>query len=325
MATDGGGRMAEVVLFAEFDIDKGSTLRESYPQALPHYSPEFFADVMLPEGVHNRQEDFTIFFLNRKNATKHLLATAADIPAGAGDGDVIQNDVVVDSDRAITPGADAAGGNNATDDPLKEFMYCISVVHTTYDTSVRRGAKVKAVAICSRHKVCVYVCVCKLLVCTYGCDIHLMRMFRLVLQFCFSFKDVLSVAAGKLSAMKDDVDAMKILQDLYEVVNAVDTSGVRNLSDMERRLLKRTVSSNGRSGAKDLEESLYFRTHAQWHDQRISLQFKLCSTDDQYDDGLLRKLLLKFGEQTMLIYNAVLTGARVIVLGYNQAAGMCNL
>lgn len=144
------------------------------------------------------------------------------------------------------------------------------------------------------------------------------------LQFCFSFKDVLSVAVGKLSAVKDDADATKILHDLYEVVNAVDTSGVRNLSDMERRLLKRTVSSNGRSGAKDMEESLYFRTHAQWHGQKIPLQFKLCSTDDQYDDGLLRKLLLKFGEQTMLIYNAVLTGARVLVLGYNQAAGMCS-
>lgn len=115
-------RVAEVVLFAEFDIDKGSTLRESFPRALPHYSPEFFADVMLPEGAHNRPADFTVFFLNRKRA----LAGAADPPADTGDDD---------------------------GDPLKEFMYCISVVHTTHDTSARRGAKVKAVAICSRHKV----------------------------------------------------------------------------------------------------------------------------------------------------------------------------
>lgn len=126
--------------------------------------------------------------------------------------------------------------------------------------------------------------------------------------------------------MKEDTDAREILQELYGVVNAVDTSGVRDLSDMERRLLKRTVSSNGRSGArgsnaKGIEESLFYRTHAHWHDQKIPLQFKLCSTDDQYDDGLLRKLLLKFGEQTMILYNAVLTGARVIVLGYNQPAG----
>lgn len=141
-------------------------------------------------------------------------------------------------------------------------------------------------------------------------------------QFCFAFKDVLSVAAGKLAAAKDETDASAILRELFEVVNAVDTDGVRNLSDMERRLLKRTVSSNGRRGAaQDAEDALYFRTHATWGDQRIPLQFKLCSTDDQYDDGLLRKLLLKFGEQTMLLYNAVLTGARVIVLGYNQAAG----
>lgn len=322
MATDelgGGSRMAEVVLFAEFDIDKGSTLRESYPQALPHYSPEFFADVMLPEGVHNRQEDFTIFFLNRKNATKHLLTTAADIPAEATEGD--GGDGKQSADSVDATDVDSGDGAKVAADPLKEFMYCLSVVHTTYDTSVRRGAKVKAVAICSRHKVCVFT-TCYV----SSMDVHSLYAYLCFawLQFCFSFKDVLSVAAGKLSAVKDDADATKILQDLYEVVNAVDTSGVHNLSDMERRLLKRTVSSNGRSGAKDMEESLYFRTHAQWHDQKIPLQFKLCSTDDQYDDGLLRKLLLKFGEQTMLIYNAVLTGARVIVLGYNQAAGMCS-
>ncbi|KAF1336478.1 hypothetical protein FI667_g149, partial [Globisporangium splendens] len=291
----GGGRMAEVVLFAEFDIDKGSTLRASFPREIPHYSPEFFADVMLPEGVHNRQEDFTIFFLNRKAATrKYEVAHGSNNAADATQDD--GNEASESADSALAEGEDEE--KDAVKDPLKEFMYCLSIVHTTYDTSARRGAKVKAVAICSPHK------------------------------FCFAFKDVLSVAAGKLSVVKEDAEAEMILQELFDVVNAVDTSGVRNLSDMERRLLKRTVSSNGRSVAhganakKEMEESLFYRTHAQWHEQHIPLQFKLCSTDDQYDDGLLRKLLLRFGEQTMILYNAVLTGARVIVLGYNQPAGM---
>lgn len=146
-------------------------------------------------------------------------------------------------------------------------------------------------------------------------------------QFCFSFKDVLSVAATKLASATDDAAARAILQQLYETVNEVDTSGVRNLSDMERRLLKRTVSSRHAAlqskTSSDDDDARYFRTHATWGDARIPLQFKLCSTDDQYDDGLVRKLLLTFGEQTMLLYNAVLTGARVIVLGYNHAAGAC--
>lgn len=138
-AGDGADRVAEVVLFAEFDIDKGSTLRESYPAALPHYSPEFFADVMLPEGVHNRQADFTIFFLNRKSAASTHALTADAAVADSASGDAVA--------------ADEKSDNVAETDPLKAFMYCLSVVHTTYDTTVRRGAKVKAVAICSRYKV----------------------------------------------------------------------------------------------------------------------------------------------------------------------------
>lgn len=151
VATDEyGGRMAEVVLFAEFDIDKGSTLRESFPNEIPHYSPEFFADVMLPEGVHNRQEDFTIFFLNRKNANNKYL-----LPGPHSDG----KDEAHDGESAARTSASTmaeGGSDDARKDPLKEFMYCLSVVHTTYDTSARRGAKVKAVAICSRQKVCVH-------------------------------------------------------------------------------------------------------------------------------------------------------------------------
>lgn len=117
--TEANAPFVDVVLYAEFDIDKGSTLRESYPTFFSHYSAEFFADVMLPEGVHNREDDFTIFFLNRKT-----MQSPALIPAK-------QNDF---------PNA-------------SEFMYCLSVVRTTHDNTLRRGARIKAVAICSRFKV----------------------------------------------------------------------------------------------------------------------------------------------------------------------------
>lgn len=147
-----------------------------------------------------------------------------------------------------------------------------------------------------------------------------------MLQYCFSFKDVLDVAVTKLAATKTGDDAKNVLKELYEVVNSVDASGIRSMSDMERRFLKRTISSTGRAAAdetdaQEIEDALFYRTSAQWQDTAIPLKFKICSTEDQHDEGLLRKLLLKFGEQTMTIYNAVLTGARVLVLGYNQPAG----
>lgn len=284
-ASASSSRMAELVLYAEFDIDKGSTLRASFPRAIPHYSPEFFADVMLPEGVHNRHEDFTIFFLNR---LKHAPLAAEAEPAKPGDG----------GEAADDGGQEEEGQEKKPLDPLKQFLYCLSVVRTTHDTTARRGAKVNAVAVCSPHK-------------------HI-----------FALKQVLDVAVTKLAAAASDTDPKIVLEELFQVINDVDTSGVRRLTDMERRLLKRTVTNSDggfRALSSDAEPSMYFHTSAQWQLQSIPLKFRMCSTDDQHDDGLLTKLLLKFGEQTMTIYNAVLTGLRVIVLGYNQPAGeICN-
>ncbi|CCI44504.1 unnamed protein product [Albugo candida] len=252
-------QLAEVVLYAEFDIDKGSTLRESYPYAFDHYSSEFFADVMLPEGIHNREDDFTVFFLNRKSClnTNH-------------------SSIKEDEKK-----------------PVREFMYCQSVVRTTHDNMVRRGASVKAVAVCSQYK------------------------------WCFSLKQLLDLAVRKITGAQDSSASTNILHELYHVINSISLNGIRNLSEMERRLMKRTITSRPFSNVnwKATEDSLYHSTVVEWDEIKIPLRFKLCSTLDQHDDGLLSNLIATFGEQTMSIYNAVLSGARVIVLGYNQPAG----
>ncbi|KAL7687058.1 putative arf3-interacting protein [Plasmopara halstedii] len=265
--------LAEVVLYAEFDLTKGSTLRASYPLPFVHYSPEFFADIMLPEGVHNRKEDFTIFFLNRQHQSK--LSENVD--------DKSQEISMVDPSN-----------------PLHSFMYCLSVVRTTHDTAARRGAKVTAVALCSTHK------------------------------SCFALKDVLNLAVLKIVGSKSEVESENVLKELFAVINAIDISGVRSLSNMERRLLKRTISSTGRAAAnqedaKLQEKALFFKAQAIWDDISIPLRIKICSTDDQHDDGTLTLLLQTFGDQTMVLYNAVLTGQRLIMLGYNRPAGeVCN-
>ncbi|KAE9008972.1 hypothetical protein PF010_g11144 [Phytophthora fragariae] len=269
--------LAEVVLYAEFDLTKGSTLRASYPRAFAHYSPEFFADIMLPEGVHNREEDFTVFFLNRQNAHAPPSDTA---------------------DSTANESQEAP--RDEVPDPLQSFMYCLSVVRTTHDTAARRGAKVTAVALCSTHK------------------------------SCFALKEVLNLAVLKIVGAKSETESEAELKELHEVVNAVDVSGVRGLSSMERRLMKRTISSTGRAAANHedaerLEKALFFRAQALWDDIPIPLQFKICSTDDQHDDGTLTQLLQTFGDQTMVLFNALLTGQRVIMLGYNRPAGeVCN-
>ena len=54
----------EAILFAEFDIDKGSVLRQQYPEKVTD-DEGLLAELMLPEGTHNHNQDWTIFMLNR--------------------------------------------------------------------------------------------------------------------------------------------------------------------------------------------------------------------------------------------------------------------
>jgi len=55
----------QYILVAEFDIDKGSILSHQYPEKIPDVEEQSLAEYMLPDGAHDREEDWTIFFLNR--------------------------------------------------------------------------------------------------------------------------------------------------------------------------------------------------------------------------------------------------------------------
>ena len=52
----------EAVVAAEFDIDKGSTVRHQVPAPIG-VSESFLAESMLPEGGHLRETDWTYFFI----------------------------------------------------------------------------------------------------------------------------------------------------------------------------------------------------------------------------------------------------------------------
>jgi hypothetical protein len=59
----GGPLLVDAVICSEFDIDKGSTCRTQYPREVGDAA--LLAELMLPEGCHNRFQDWTIFTLNR--------------------------------------------------------------------------------------------------------------------------------------------------------------------------------------------------------------------------------------------------------------------
>ncbi|GAC99096.1 hypothetical protein PHSY_006694 [Pseudozyma hubeiensis SY62] len=112
-------------VLAEFDIDRGSTLSHQYP-APTGYDEHMLAELMLPDGVHARTEDWTFFFLKPPGTKRVALHT--------DNSDLSQTHYATDSTSWLS----------------NDLTYVINLVRTKHDNTVRRGALVKAMAIGTR-------------------------------------------------------------------------------------------------------------------------------------------------------------------------------
>lgn len=121
-------KVCDYIVLAEFDIDTGSTVRHQYPCAFPDIKEDWFAENMLPEGVHNRAVDYTYMILNRKHEQ-------------------------IDESFWISPKSFDVLLEPSLDETeqQKYLLYGLNLVITKYDSNVRRGAIVKAMAIFSRY------------------------------------------------------------------------------------------------------------------------------------------------------------------------------
>ncbi|RKP35528.1 docking domain of Afi1 for Arf3 in vesicle trafficking-domain-containing protein [Dimargaris cristalligena] len=167
---------AEYILLAEFDIDKGASLTHQYPRPVPT-DEHLLAELMLPDGAHLRENDWTIFFLNQEVPPSNL----AELPYTDPDND--------------------------EDNPI---LYVLNLVQTRHDREARRGAMVKAMAICTRHR------------------------------FLDQYKHILFLALENYFS-SPNVD---VLANLFEAVNTMDLSFMPNLSNHEKLILRFSEANN---------------------------------------------------------------------------------
>lgn len=118
--------LVDYVVMAEFDIDTGSTVKHQYPDVIPDYKADWFAEHMLPEGAHNRVIDYTYIFLNRD--CRHL-----------------------DTYQWIKPESESLSAASTPTGDKKYFLYGLNLVKTRHDSTVRRGAIVKSMCIFSKY------------------------------------------------------------------------------------------------------------------------------------------------------------------------------
>ncbi|OCT48754.1 Protein mesA [Cladophialophora carrionii] len=197
----------EYILVASFDIDRGPIMEHQYPGAI---SPDenMLAELMLPDQTHVRQQDWTMFFLHKDAGTseediaeraarrrqrhaKRRATDASETPAAGGE--ELEDDT--SSDESDVDSLDSP--------PL---MYVLNLVNTKQDSTVKRGAVVKAMAICTRH------------------------------SFLHIYKPLL------LLALEDYFKSPTpdTLELLYNALNAMDLSLMPRLSLLERHILQAT-------------------------------------------------------------------------------------
>lgn len=140
-------------------------MEHQYPVSITG-DEHMLAELMLPDQAHVRNQDWTIFFLHkdtsqeeedeerkakeaRKRRRKRLRNRAAGIideeDEGEDLGDEEDLDDLDDYDDDETDDDEPEGGEGP---PL---IYVLNLVNTKQDKTVKRGAVVKAMAICTRH------------------------------------------------------------------------------------------------------------------------------------------------------------------------------
>lgn len=175
---------------ASFDIDRGPVMEHQYPVAITG-DENMLAELMLPDQAHARTQDWTMFFLHKDSSPededeerkakarrkarrqRRRDKEAGLVPEGETeseeeDSEGSEDDLDEDDEESSDDEPDGGEGP-----PL---IYVLNLVNTKHDKTVKRGAIVKAMAICTRHpflhiyKVCgcwltffiFYVRLCKL-------------------------------------------------------------------------------------------------------------------------------------------------------------------
>lgn len=263
----GAPKIVEYVIEAEFDIDTGSTVRYQYPSEVPNYKPDWFAEHMLPEGAHNRVLDYTYVFLNRTGSH-------------------------VDTYNWIKPESEFSAASlltsSAGDKDEQPFLYGLNLVKTRHDSTVRRGAIVKAMCIFSRY------------------------------SFIEAFKKPLELALDEFF----DNQSVNVLQKLYEQLNAIDVGALPAPTLLEQQLMRRGVHYDTiRSALPDhLPRSWMLTIECPSAQGPLSLPYPLYQTPDEVGDISVTRLVKVFGEATMKIYHGILTKQRVLFVGYGHSA-----
>ena len=133
-------------------------MEHQYPVAITG-DEHMLAELMLPDQAHVRNQDWTIFFLHKDTSQEEEEAEEKEgrrrrqkrRDKAAGISDLEDETVTEDGepeDDTEGEGSDDSEPEGGEGPPL---IYVLNLVNTKQDKTAKRGAVVKAMAICTRH------------------------------------------------------------------------------------------------------------------------------------------------------------------------------
>lgn len=196
----------EYILVASFDIDRGSIMEHQYPGPVGG-DEHMLAELMLPDQAHVRSQDWTIFFLHKDAGMDDDEQDAGrkrrrrrKQEGGADD----EDEVDAGSDEEQREGEDDDESDDEVTQDGPPLVYVLNLVNTKQDNTVKRGAVVKAMAICTRHSF-----------------LHIYKpLLLLALEMYFANPQVETLAS------------------LYDAVNSMDLSLLPRLNFLEKSILQ---------------------------------------------------------------------------------------
>lgn len=167
----------EYILVASFDIDKGPIMEHQYPVAITG-DEHMLAELMLPDQAHVRNQDWTIFFLHKdtsqeeeeaelKAEKKRKRQRRRDRAAGLLEPNDVESGDELEAGEESAEDSDESEPEGGEGPPL---IYVLNLVNTKQDKTAKRGAVVKAMAICTRHPFLHIYKVCALEIFLYYTD-----------------------------------------------------------------------------------------------------------------------------------------------------------
>lgn len=251
---DAGKEHVEFILVASFDIDKGAVMEHQYPTSISG-DEQMLADLMLPDQMHERKEDWTIFFLHKDTSAEPEPDEVVQASRRRREEQIANAKLTGEEGGGHAEGGDdkrqSLNFDMNDDDEMEAIegpplVYVLNLVNTKHDQSVKRGAVVKAMAICTRH------------------------------SFLHIYKPLLLLALDAYFR----IPTMDTLAALYNAVNSMDLSLMPSLNVLERIILQA-------SNAKDLFIEKFQRMVDQQKTDGLGLGL-IASTGPSSDAPMLR-------------------------------------